>query len=148
APKVAGRINYLQVREGDHVSAGEVLVQIDPKEVEADVRAKQAALAEARHRLAQAQLTENTVTVGVGSQIEEKKAAVATAKVLLKQAQQNYDNLLASSKANIEDTEGRVRNAEASISNADAAIQSAQANLENAKAHFRRKDDLHKQGAI
>src|SRR5258708_34489697 len=123
APKVPGRIEFLQVREGDHVVVGQALVRIDPTEVEADVRAKAAALAESRHRLAQAQLTENTVTVGVGTQIDEKKAAVATAQILLKQAQQNYENLLATSKANIEDTEGRVRNAEATIANMEAAIR-------------------------
>src|SRR2546421_196809 len=66
----------------------------------------------------------------------------------LKLAQQNYENLVASSRANIEDAEGRVRNADAAIANADAAIRSAQANLENARAHFRRKDDLARQGAI
>src|SRR5258708_3207383 len=123
APKVPGRVEFLQVREGDHVTVGQELVRIDPTEVEADVRAKAAALAEARHRLAQAQLTENSVTVGVGTQIDEKKAAVATAQVILKQVQQNYDNLVASSRANVEDTEGRVRNAEATIANMEAAIR-------------------------
>src|SRR5437868_8701402 len=35
ASKLPGRIDYLQVREGDHVTPGEVLVRIDPSEIEA-----------------------------------------------------------------------------------------------------------------
>src|SRR5579859_6955495 len=33
ASKVAGRIDYLQAREGDHVRAGQVLARIDPSEI-------------------------------------------------------------------------------------------------------------------
>src|SRR3712207_4262720 len=49
-PKVMGRILSLTVREGDRVMAGQVLVRIDPAEVQAEVRQKQAALAQARSR--------------------------------------------------------------------------------------------------
>src|SRR5437763_479204 len=51
--KITGRIDYLQVHEGDHVTAGQVLVRIDPSEVQADLRQKMADVATARSRLAQ-----------------------------------------------------------------------------------------------
>src|SRR5215218_7319449 len=41
SPKVTGRILSLAVREGARVSAGQVLVRIDPTEVEAEVRQRQ-----------------------------------------------------------------------------------------------------------
>src|SRR5215813_11901701 len=50
APKVAGLITYLQVREGDRVTAGQVVAKIDPAQIEAQVRQRQAELAEARSR--------------------------------------------------------------------------------------------------
>src|SRR5687767_1542037 len=34
-PKVSGRLQYLQVREGDAVQAGQVIARLDPAEVEA-----------------------------------------------------------------------------------------------------------------
>src|SRR5437899_4401739 len=46
ASKVTGRIDYLQVREGDRVVRGQVLVRIDPAEIEAQVRQQQASLSE------------------------------------------------------------------------------------------------------
>src|SRR5690349_8272826 len=58
SPKVAGRIDYLEVREGTAVKPGQILVKIDPTEVEGQVLQQQAAVAEARSRLAQAQLTQ------------------------------------------------------------------------------------------
>src|SRR5579872_1666175 len=46
APNVAGRIDFLQVREGDRVTAGQVLVRIDPSQIEAQVGHERAMLAE------------------------------------------------------------------------------------------------------
>ncbi len=50
APKVSGRIEYLAVHEGDRVRKGQVLVRIDPSQVEALVHQQQAALAEAQYQ--------------------------------------------------------------------------------------------------
>ena len=58
AAKVTGRIEYLEVREGAVVTEGQVLVRIDPAEVEAQVGAARSAVSEARYRLEQAALTE------------------------------------------------------------------------------------------
>lgn len=68
APKVAGRITYLTVHEGDRVRRGQVLVRIDPAEVEAQVRQARAALAEQQYRLAQARITQSPANVSVATQ--------------------------------------------------------------------------------
>src|SRR5689334_18861448 len=52
APKVSGRLDYLQVREGAEVKEGEVLARIDPSQIQAQLSAQQAAVAEAQARLA------------------------------------------------------------------------------------------------
>src|SRR5882724_2839327 len=59
AAKVTGRLDYQPLREGDHVTQGQVVARIDPSEVEATVRQQQAAVAEAQYRLTQAELTTN-----------------------------------------------------------------------------------------
>src|SRR5688572_20709236 len=77
APKVAGRIEYLKVNEGDPVAVGQILVRIDPSEVESEVNRARATLAEAQSRLAQAEITRSSTDVGVSTQIEQQKAGVS-----------------------------------------------------------------------
>jgi len=66
--KVSGRIEALQVHEGDRVRRGQVLVRLDGSQIEADVRRAEAAVAEANYRLAQAQLNQGPTTVNVATQ--------------------------------------------------------------------------------
>jgi len=139
AAKVTGRIEFLQVREGDRVRKGQVLVRIDPSEVEASVQQQQASLAEAQYRLAQAQLNQSPANVAVNTQIRQQEAAVSSATADYNQTSENYKAQLASASAN-------VRDAESQVGNARSAIKSAQANLENATAKYNRIFDLYKQG--
>ena len=67
ASKVSGRIDYLELREGDKVKRGQVLVRIDPRQIEAEVHRQKAALAEAQYRLAQAKINQNSTNVGVNA---------------------------------------------------------------------------------
>ncbi len=148
APKITGRIDFLQVREGDHVNRGEVLVRIDPSEVEAQVRQKQAALAEAQSRLAQAAITQNPTNVSVTTQIRQQEAALASAQADYNQVRQNYAAQKAAAQAAVTDAQGKVDSAAAAIANAQAAQRSAQANLDNARAKYNRIYDLYKQGFV
>jgi HlyD family secretion protein len=134
AAKVTGRIDFLQVLEGDRVSKGEVLVRINPDQVEAQVRQQQAAVAEARYRLAQAQLTQNPTDVSVATQIREQEAALASAQADYDQVSENY--------------QAQVDSANAQVTNLDAGVRSAQANLANAQARYNRLAGLFKQGLI
>ncbi|MDR3692641.1 MAG: biotin/lipoyl-binding protein [Fimbriimonas sp.] len=60
SPKSAGRIDYLNAREGDVVVPGQLLLKIDPSDLKGAMLQQQANLAEARARLAQAKLTQNS----------------------------------------------------------------------------------------
>jgi HlyD family secretion protein len=148
ASKVTGRIDFLQAHEGDRVKRGQVLVRIDPSEIEAQVRQQQAALAEAQYRLAQAQITQAPMDVQVNTQIRQQQATLASAQANFNQVRQNYAAQLAAAQAAVTDAQGRIDNANAAIANGDAAIRSAQANLENAQTKFNRVQELYKQGFI
>src|SRR5947209_1262477 len=115
ASKAAGRIDYLQAREGDRVTRGEVLARVDPSEIEAQVRQQQAAVSEAESRLAQALATENPMNVSVSTQISQQQAVLGSAKAEYDQVKQNYDAQVAAAEAAVTDAEGRVNNAEAAI---------------------------------
>jgi RND family efflux transporter MFP subunit len=148
APRVTGRINFLEVREGDRVTKGQVLVRIDPADLNSQLRQQQAALAEARYRLAQAQISQNPNNVSVTTQIRQQEAALTSAQADANQTEQNYNAQLAAAQAAVTDAQGRVSNAEAAIASGKAAIASAKANLENAKVKFDRLTTLEKKGFI
>jgi RND family efflux transporter MFP subunit len=59
APKITGRLDYLQVREGDSVTRGEVLARIDPSQAQAAVNQQQAAVESARANVENAQVRYN-----------------------------------------------------------------------------------------
>lgn len=141
APKVAGRIDFLNLQEGDRVKKGQLLVRIDPSQVEADVQQQRAALAEAQYRLAQAQMTENPAAVSVNTQVRQQKAGVDSAAADFNQIKKNYESQLAAAAANVSDVEAKVENAK-------AGIQSAEANLENATTKLNRITGLYKQGFV
>lgn len=139
APKITGRIDYIPFHEGDPVKKGQVLVRIDPTEVEAGVRQAQAAVAEAEYRLAQAQLTENPTNVSVLTQIRQQRAGASSARADYNQVQKNYESQISSAQSSVLDTQSK-------INIAKAAITSAKANLGNSESRFNRIYGLYKQG--
>jgi RND family efflux transporter MFP subunit len=148
ASKVSGRINFLEVHEGDKIRKGQVLVRLDPSQINAQVAQQKANLAEAQYRLAQAQLTQAPTDVSVNTQIRQQSAAVASANADYEQALRNSDAQVAAAEANINDAQGKINSSIAAIANAKASIKSAQANLDNANAKYDRYKALFDKGFI
>lgn len=141
APKITGRITYLEVHEGDRVKKGQVLVRIDSTEVEANVQQQMAAVAEARYRLAQAQLNQTPTDVAVNTQIQKQRAELVSAEAEYKQTQKSVEAQIAAASANLSDAQYRIENAR-------AAITSAKANLENARTKHARYQGLYEKGYV
>ncbi len=148
APKVTGRIEYLEVHEGDPVRIGQVLVRLDPIELRAQLREQEASLAQARARLAQARITQSPTDTQVSTQIKQQEAAVASAQADVRRAEQGSAASQAAAEASVTDYQGRLRSAETAIANSSASIRSAQANLENARAKLARAQTLFKKGFV
>lgn len=148
APKVSGRIEFLEVREGDAVKAGQVLVRIDPSEIQAQVLQNEANVAQARARLAQARLNQTPTEVGVQGQIRTQTAGLASAKADLEQVKSNYESQVASADALVAQSDARLQSARAQAGNAQAALDREQASLANAQTRLTRTENLYKQGFI
>lgn len=146
APKTTGRVTFLEVREGDRVTQGQVLARIDTVEIEAQVRQQQAQVAEARYRLAQAKITQAPSNVAVQSQMRQQEAVLSSAKASYAQAASNDSAQRQAAAAAVADAQGKVNSAAASVANAQAMVGSADANLVNARSKFNRINDLYKQG--
>ena len=141
APKVSGRIDSITVHEGDRVTKGQILARIDASDVESQIQQARAAVAEARYRLAQAQMGRDSSDVSVNTQITQQKAAVASANADYEQARKSATAQLSAAEANLQDSDAKVANARASI-------KSAQANVTNAQTKYNRASRLLDKGFV
>lgn len=146
--KATGRVDFLEVREGARVNQGDVLVKIDPTEVEGQVGAARSAFAEAKYRLQQAELTLAPTDASVVTNIRQREADLASAVAAEKEVFDNSESRKAAMRSAITDAKGRVTDAEAAIKNAEASVRSAQANVDNAKTKLDRVTSLYKDGFI
>lgn len=147
-PKVTGRILFLEVHEGDIVYPGQVLVRIDPTQIEAQVRQQRAALADAEHRLTQAQVTQHATNLALVAQVHDQQAEVNNDQVAFTQAQQNALAQVTAAQAAVSDAQAKVAVAEAAIANTQAAVNSAHASMINAQASYNRTYTLYQQGYV
>jgi RND family efflux transporter MFP subunit len=148
SPNIAGRIDYLDVREGDTVHKGQVLVRLDPQQVEGQILQAQANLAQAQHNLAQAKITQNANTVGIFSVINQDKAAVASALADFNEATVTYEATVAAAHEATVDAQSKVRSANAQVQTAQANVELAEANLKDAQAKYTREYSLYTQGLV
>lgn len=148
SPKSSGRITFLQVREGDSVSAGQVLAQVDPAESDAQVIEAQAALAQAQARLSEARLQQDPNSVAVSTQVERAEAADRSAQAELERTRRNSESQVQTAKAQVDDAEAKLKIADAQVGNAQAVLSRERATLKNAETRLERMTELHRQGFI
>ena len=148
SPELSGRITYLQVREGDLVKAGDVLVRIDPADLTSTLRRNQAALAEAQARYEQAKLTQNAQSVGVNSALQLQRSTLQSNEALDRKARADYEEQIAAAQANVTAAEGRVSQAESEIARVDSDIASAEASVENGRGILARQEALLAKGFV
>lgn len=148
SPRTSGRIEFLQVREGDRVKKGEVLIRIDPSTAEATVAQQRSNLAEAQSRYAQAQIQESPTSTGISAQIEQSRAGLTSATADLEQTRKNYDANVQAARAQVTDAQSKLRSAQSSVEVAHANIEKEKANLANAQVKYDRAKALADKGYV
>ncbi len=123
APKIAGRVIKIAVREGDLVRSGQVVAELDGAEVETQLAQARAAVAAARTRPAQAD------------------AAVALARA-------SVDAQLRQARAQVEAASAALEASKAGLRAADANLQASEANLGRVASDLQRLDSLYRDGAV
>jgi membrane fusion protein, multidrug efflux system len=86
SPQVAGRVAQLFVKDNQAVKAGDVLLQIDPRDYQATLDQQRANLTAAQSRLQQA----DAQSVADQARVGQEKANVVAAEVQAKQAESDY----------------------------------------------------------
>jgi len=123
APKTSGKIMAIAVREGDSVTAGQVIAHLDDTQVRAQEEAARAALADAQAKAKSANDQINILEV----QLHENQLQVVQSQT---------------------DAEGRVRQAEADLTAAEADLAQQQAALRLAEFNRNAYMKLAKTGAV
>jgi HlyD family secretion protein len=108
AAKTAGRLREIRVREGDQVTAGEVIAVLDDQQIRAREQQAEAAVDQAE---AQVELARRQIAI-LREQLRQSELAVDQART---------------------DAEGRVREAEAKLAAAEAQLAQAEATHEQAR---------------
>ena len=153
---VDGEITYIadrdgrNLREGDRVTKGELLAQIDDRELQADVNKAQSAITEAREQKAataaevaqaESQVAQARAQVGqIKAQLNQAKAARNFSQSELNRYQQIY-NEGALSASDIDSRRNDLLNAEAQVQSVEAQIISAQAQIGTAQAQVQAAQD-------
>ena len=117
-----GRVTDLAVEEGDRVTKGQFLLQIDPRNLRTAVQRTEASLAAAN------------------SQVEQLRVAIESSKVALKQAQDNYtrqQNLWKgglTTRETLERSESELRLREAEVRSQEQQLRTQQLRMESESA--------------
>ncbi|EPO1076781.1 HlyD family secretion protein [Cronobacter sakazakii] len=131
APKVAGYVTELRVKDNQRVKKGDLLVVIDPRDATAQRDQAQALLSLAESQLHQAQAQLALAKVQYPAQRDQAKAQVLRAQAELANARAEYQRQRgvdprATSKQNIDAANAQLRSAEAGLANAQAQLEVAE----------------------
>jgi len=157
AAKTPGRVSEILVREGDFVTAGQVVARIDTEVLQAQLRAAEAelqrarsAVATARSQLAQresekagaqAVVAQREVELNQARREAARAEALAAKNFISAQAVEDRVALaksaaaaLSAARAQVAAADAAIANARAQIAGAESAVHAAQANIERIQA--------------
>lgn len=113
---VSGAVMSIDVREGDKVTPGQKLVELDTELVNAELNQQLQKLQGQQNQLNQLQLLKNQQSISLQTQKQqnqaqqfEKEALIAQAKENLFSLKANYENQLAEKQAQIQQAEGAIK---------------------------------------
>lgn len=148
APKIAGYVVNLAVKDNEFVKKGQLVVQIDPRDATAQRDQATAQLGLAVSQLHQAQVQYDLAKVQYPAQLAQAQAQEARAEANLLNATADYRRQhgvdpRATSQQNIDTATAQMRSANADLANAKAQVQVAaqvQLQIRNAAANVEARE--------
>jgi len=136
-PRIQGQVSQIFVRVGTEVPEGAPIIQVDARQQQASVNSNVAAAEATRAQLAnaQAQITSleadrlsNEADVKLNQQEYQRYSNLAAQGAVSRETSDQYANKIATAKATLSATIGKIQAQQASVSQAEKALQQAQAN--------------------
>lgn len=135
-PRVEGQISAIYVQAGDRVKAGQVLMQIDAAEQQAQVASREAASATAAADIASATARVSSAAETLRS-LEARRAAAASDVEFNRKEYERFRQLAqdgATSQQNADQRRNALQTAEATLRSAEAEIQAQRSSVAEAQA--------------
>lgn len=146
--RITGRLQTLNVQEGDHVKAGQLIATIESDDLDAALKAAEATAAGQAWHVQEAQETERQNRGETASATVATEAQVRAAQAMLAQAQAQYNHQQADTSRTValaaqgissaqakEEAETSLQAAHAAVDSARGNLNAAEAALRQAKAH-------------
>jgi HlyD family secretion protein len=146
--RIAGQLETLTVKEGDHVKAGQVIATIESDDLDAALKAAEATASSQKWHLSAAQETVQQNRGETVSATAGAEAQVKAAQATLAQAQAQYEHQKASTSRTValarqgimsaqssEEADTALQAAEAAVNTARGNLNAAEASLRQARAH-------------
>lgn len=143
---VAGTVTKIEVKEGERVKAGQVLLVLESDLIKSDLNQAQEKLEGQLNRLNQLNLLKNQLIFSLSTQRQQNQAAELEKQSQIEQAQQSLEivqntyNLLESEK------NAQLSQAEASLKNAQTSSQIARIRLDSAQREIERYQNAWQEG--
>jgi multidrug resistance efflux pump len=141
--RIAGRIQTLEVDEGDDVRTGQLIATIESDDLAAARKAAEATASSQQNKLLEASDTERQTRGGTSSQVANAEAQLRAARAALTQAQAQYEHQEADTSRTVALAEQGVMSQQArdeaatSLRAAHAAVDSAKENVAAAEASLK-----------
>ena len=144
SPRVSGHVAKVYVTDNQRVAAGDLLVELDPRDFKARLDAAQAALnaAEAARRSRDIDVRLTTITSTAG--LDEAEQAVAAAKAMV----QNARALAAAAKGQQGEAQAQVAFAKAALDQAQAETLAVEAKYKQAALDLKRYQEMARTNTI
>ncbi len=153
---VEGEIIKLYVKEGDVVEKGDVLIDLDPEQIEQEKKQAQANVAAAKAQFKQAELNVDLTQKSLDSGLQQAKdnvkisesslkTTIAESKTRITQVEtdiQTTQNALAQDQIALEQAKIELNRADLSLSELKSSRDSAKVTLDNAESELQRNQDL------
>ncbi|MBV8141854.1 MAG: HlyD family secretion protein [Verrucomicrobia bacterium] len=149
SPRINGTVQRVLVDDNVRVKAGQVLVELDPRDYEVSLRQTQANLSSAEAAVTQAEAQLQVAKANVGQAQSSQASAQANAdnanadqkrntellktRVISPQEMDHANESARTSNASLESAKKQVAGAEAQVSLADAQVKAAQAQVQQAQ---------------
>jgi membrane fusion protein (multidrug efflux system) len=151
SPRIMGHVSRVVVATNQAVRAGQLLVEIDPRDYQVALAQAEAALAAAKGSATAAEgtvnVTEQTGAAGI-SQAAAQVAASRAGEVMSKRESESASDQVEAARADEAAAAAAVDVAQRGVAAAEAAITGARAKADEAQKNAARADQLLQQGAM
>lgn len=144
SPRVSGHVARVYIDDNQKVKAGDLLMEIDPKDYQARLDAARAALHAAEAAGRSRQIDVNLTTISTSAGLEESRANVAAAQAMV----QNARALADAARSQQREAQAQVAYTKAALSQVQSELTSAQAKYQQRVADLKRYRELAESNTI